>query len=411
MTIIDQPFNDEDVWARRCFNAASATLEPMCTVLWCGFRISAPFGKFDCQANTVHEVAFRVLYFCEAALLAIPSIPLAGISQVFRCAGWALQNRGYTHVKGDATEKDFTSNRQVTVMTFNIAAVPAGISYKVAGVPHWRSRIDGIVKMIRDQTPDVLIIEEAYDTAVQEELVRRLKDLYPHFFLHLGVGYLGGLGPGGVMIATKGAVKHFSDRPFVNNPSTQCRNFGFLELLEKPNGDKPFVRVIGTHPAWRETEVKERNRQWTQIQDYFAKRNETDGAMPTIIAADTNVERDKDEGSQLQTWMSPCYQDLPPTCWHKLPMTWNLADELFQTHEGYKEYGDHAKYRPRQIDNIWIVNDSQNDQMHLNSCLRINCYDDPYSAIDGASKWFDTRTAISDHHAVIATIEIKLRTC
>lgn len=398
---------EEDVWARRCFNMASITLEPMCTVVWCGFRAVTPLGKFDSKANVVHEVALRALYLSGAAFLAIPGIPLAGISQIFRCAGWALQSNGCTHVKGTALDKDFTLDRQVKVMTFNIAAVPGGISYKVAGVPHWKSRIDGIVNMIREQDPDVLVIEEAYDIAVQEELVRTLKDRYSHFFLSQGTGFLGGLGPGGVMTATKGAVKHFSDHKFDNNLFTQARSFGSFELLEKSNATKAFARIIGTHPTWKEGEGEQRRGQWQQIQKFIAQRNELDG-LPTIIAADTNFERDKEEGQQLLTWMQPCYQDLAPTCWHQFQRDWDPSDTNFKSHESYPEYGEHAVHRPRQIDNIFLVKDGHLGQMHLDSCSRDICYDDPYSTPNDPTKWFDHRTAISDHHAVTATVKIDL---
>lgn len=398
--------NLEDTWARRCFNIASATLEPMCTVVWCGFRMTVPFSKFDCRVNTVQEVALRALYLCTAALLVIPAMPLAGISQLFRCAGWALQKRGYTHVRGnaDVKEKEFSDAVRVKVMTFNIAAVPAGISYKVAGVPDWRLRLDEIIKRIRDASPDVLVIQETYDTAVQEELVCRLKDLYPHFFLHLGVGAFGGLGPGGVMMATKGAVGHFSDHPFRNNAATQCRSFGSLELLHRPGGSV-FARFIGTHLTWREAERQAREQQWLQIREHIQERN-NQRMIPTFIAADMNVERDQEGGKKLSEWVQFYYTEAAPTCWHQLPLEWK-KDDQFKAAGCVVDSKNYRSNRPRQIDNILYVRVPECKDVKLIRCDRIESYRDPFSTrLNDPRKLFDTRTAVSDHHAVIAEMQI-----
>ncbi len=388
-------FSAEDVWARRFFNAASTTFEPMCRVVWCGYRIVAPFHKFDCRANTVQEVVLRFFYFFEAAALAIPAAVLALVSVPLRCIGWLLQRNGYTHVRGNLEVKEKTfaaASYRIRVMTFNIAAVPAGISYQVAGVPHWKARIGGIVKVIREADPDVLVVEEAYDTAVQEELVLQLKDRYPHFFLHLGVGAFGGLGPGGVFMATKGAVGHFSDHPFHNNPMTQCKSFGVLELLDKPEG-RSFARFIGTHPSWREEEATQREEQWLQIRDYIGERN-LQILLPTIIVADTNTERDREEGRELQTWMQPYYVLPAPTCWHKFPLEWKQDDR-------FKDFGPN---RPRQVDNIMYVRD-RDSRVKLVACNRIESYRDDCSTLpDDSRQPFDNKTAISDHHAVLAEI-------
>lgn len=389
--------NIEHVWARRFFNAASHTLEPICTVVWCGYRIIAPLNKFDCKTQTLQEVALRSLYFLEAGILAIPAAALAITSVPLRFIGWMFQKKGYTHVRGEqhVKEKDFTANSyRVKVMTFNIAAVPAGISYQVAGMPHWKCRIGEIVKTIRDADPDVLVIQEAYDTAVQEYLVAELKDRYPHFFLHLGVGFCGGVSPGGVFMATKGAVGHFSDHLFNNNPSTQSRSFDSLELLNRAGG-QPFARFIGTHPAWREDQKKEREQQWLQIQEYTQQRNRQT-LLPTIIAADTNTERDREEGEKLKERMQFYYTDPAPTCWHRFPLEWKQDDK-------FKMFGPN---RPRQIDNIILLCDPCSTKVKRIACKRIESYRDDYSVAHDSRKLFDTKTALSDHHAVMAEIEI-----
>lgn len=398
--------NKEDRWSERFFGWASQAINPHCS-LWRYnyYRLRLPFDKFDCYESRVKEVAFRALIVAVDVGLVAAAIhfPVVAISSlfglpilflVFRATASLLQQKGpglggFSHTRGSFPEKSFEEKR-VRQMTLNVAALAGGLSYGFAGVNPWEQRIDKIVEMIKAERPDVLVLQEVMDTDFSNALIKKLHGEFSHFFAHLGVSrgfpFSGGFAPGGMMIATKGAVAHFSDHPFKSNTNEQCRSFGCLELLDCPGG-RPFARFLGTHLAWKEEDAGRRALQWQQMRDYIeAKRD----PLPTFILADTNTERDEEEGQALLSWLDYSYLGENPTCYHILPSQWK-PDGRF--------HGDDPA-SPRQIDNIAVVR--QGTPPLLEECRLVKTFiDDPHEV--GA---FDTRSAISDHHAIVLDARI-----
>lgn len=407
MSISREEFNNkEDLLAKTFFKAASQVIYFHCKAWeYNYYRLRLPFGKFDTLSDRTQEVAFRALilavdaavvtaaaYFPVVAGAAVFGLPVVFL--VMRAIGSVVQQKGaelggFSHTRGAFPEKDFSSDRRVKQMTLNVAALAGGLSYGFAGVRPWEQRIGAIVKMIREQDPDVLVLQEVMDTDFANALIKELHKDFAHFFSHLGVSakfpFAGGFAPGGMFFATKGAVHHFSDHPYQSNGGDQCRSFGCLELRSRPGGE-PFARFIGTHPAWKET-AKDKTRralQWQQIKDYIDLKGDT---LATFILADTNMEREG-EGQTLTSWLEYYYRGKNPTCWHRLPCEWKKDGHFPRTDLNL----------PRQIDNIaWV---KRGIQPKLEGCHLAKAYEDDSSKKDA----FDTRTAITDHHGVVVTV-------
>ena len=349
----------EDRWAGRLFAVASQLINPHCS-LWRYnyYRLQTSWKTFDSYPRRVQEVAFRALIVAADVALCygIYSFPLVGALGVFglpiafvvaRAAAAQLQYKGpelggFTHTRGGLAEKDF-SGQPVKLMTLNVSALAGGLSIGFAGTLPWEYRIQGIVDMIKDQNPDVLVLQEVMDTDFSRELIKRLHGNFAHFFSHLGVSRTfpaGGFAPGGVFVATTGAVSHFSDHPFTCNGADQCRSFACLELLDRAGGT-PMARFLGTHPHWKDDE-RDRGRRresFTQMHDWIRAR----ARLPSFILSDTNMEPAEQQGTA--PWMKPYYEGGEPTCDHALPSQWK-RDGRFAATGGQ-----------RHIDNIFWVED------------------------------------------------------
>lgn len=196
---------------RSFLDLSSKMTEPFCS-LWglLRFRLIAPLDpqKFDNCTSKMKEIATRVFIGLSAVLgslliVAMPmpilggAIALGTISKALRAIGFALQNGGFTHARGAAPEKELDPlNPWIKIMSWNLCAVGGGMSLNHGGVVDWRLRLDAIVRRIKNEDPDVLILQEVYDTAFGEALIERLNSNYAHFYLHLGPNIWGSVGGG-----------------------------------------------------------------------------------------------------------------------------------------------------------------------------------------------------------------------
>lgn len=392
---------DGNGWDRTFLDVSSKMSEPFCGV-WhqlC-FRLIAPLDpkKFENCSHIANEIATRILIglgasigvflTCLAPIPIVCSVVVLGVgSKVVRAIGFALQRGGYTHVRGDAAEKILDpQDPQVKVMSWNICGVGGGMSLDHGGVVDWRARLDAIIEKIKAEDPDVLILQEIYDTALAEALVSRLKSEYAHFFMHLGPNIWGSVGGG--MVISKCAVHHFSHTSFNNNKWTLNRGFASLELKANPQDDLPCARVIGTHLIHGDDldDKIKRMGQVAQIVDFVAQQRL---AMTTVLAGDLNVERDGVEGEILSSRFHHGYQGLQPTCTNRLVVQW---DSKMRSVWG------------ETIDYISVLKSTQpqgilvpaiDQDVTFENCHLVEAFDDSYN----------TKTALSDHHGLAVVIK------
>lgn len=382
-------------WDRTLLNLSSITAEPFC-MTWhlLRFRLVAPLDptKFENCNNRVAEVAVRSLIVAGAVLsgtftyqmpvFALGSLgTLGAMNRLFRSIGFAVQKGGYTHVHGNAAEKEINDS-SLKVMNWNVCGIGGGLSLDHGGVVHWRSRLDALVDKILEEDPDVLVLEEIYDTALGEALIEKLRDEYAHFFMHLGPNVMGSVGGG--MVLSKCAVHSFSNTSFTINPWTINRGFATLEVKAKPSDALPFARIIGTHLFHRAEDTALRAKQMQQIAD--AVKNSV-LKMTTVLTGDLNIERDGEEGETLNKYLKHGYQDGKPTATNQMVSQWD-----YRIHATWGEMIDYISLFQDRWDGKTIS--SIQSGASLTNCRLVQAFDETY----------DTQTALSDHHGVIANL-------
>lgn len=320
---------------------------------------------------------------------AISCVAMTGFGhKILRTIGFSLQKDGYTHIQGNAAEKILDPNGpQLKLMCWNICGVGGGMSLDHGGVIGWRSRIDRIVEKIKHEDPDVLVLEEIYDTALAEAIVERLKSNYAHFFTHLGANIWGS--ESGCMVLSKCNVHRFSYTPFSNNDWTLNRGIASLEIKASPDSAIPCARIIGTHLIHGDGDQAQ-NLRATQVAQIVDQLSHETIALPTMIAGDLNIERDQEEGTLLSTYLNHTYQEKKPTCTNRLVAQWDL-----QTKSVWGETIDYISFFKRTFPNGQEL-PAVDDSISWNNPHLIHAYDETYN----------TKTALSDHHGVAVTISL-----
>lgn len=385
-----------DGWDRTFLNVSAQLSEPFCSA-WHLFRyrLVAPLDpqKFENYTTVSQEVAMRVILGLSAVLGSIltcifsPIILTLGLARmVFRSIGFALQEGGYTHIRGTFPEKILNPfDPQLKVMSWNICGIAGGLSLDHGGVIHWRSRLDRIVEKIGEENPDVLILQEIYDVDLAERLLQELQAEFAHIYMHLGPNVFGMVG--GCMVFSKCVVHHFSHTSFSNNSWDLNRGFASLEIKSTSHDVLPCARIIGTHFIHGDPEQAQQSRveQMAQIVDHVAHQTL---AMPTILAGDLNTERDQLEGMYLSSHLHHAYAALEPTSTNRLTAQWDMQertvwDETIDYISLFKSVLPNGD-RIATIDTGVVMED----------CHLVRAFDASYN----------TKTALSDHHGLSVII-------
>lgn len=350
------------------------------------FRLLAPLDldKFENYSNRIQEIAVRILIgtgACAAcALCFLAPLPFLGTlallsitSRVLRTLGFAHQKEGYTHVIGEAHETPI--ERHLRVLTWNVCGVFGGMSLDHGGVINWRARVPKILEQIKNENPDVIVFQEIYDTTLAETILENLKSSYSHFFMHLGKNVWGSVGGG--MIITRCPLVRFSHHEFTNNSFELTRGFGVLELKNHPQDSQPSVRIIGTHLIHGDSisDQQKRAEQLTQIKHFV----DASLPLPTILAGDLNIERDGIEGRLLTAHLTHGFNQKEPTCTNRLVAQWD--------HEKKSVWAE-------TIDYISLFQPANSAKIH--QCHLVRSYDQS----------FNTQTALSDHHGLVADVQL-----
>jgi endonuclease/exonuclease/phosphatase family metal-dependent hydrolase len=376
---------------RTFLHLSSKMAEPFCAA-WglLRYRWVAPLDpkKFENCASREKEVAVRAMIGLGACLSAfllrirpvpiLSSVVILGLgSKVMRAIGFSMQKGGYTHIRGESPEKSLNArDPQVKVMTWNICGVGGGVSLDHGGVINWRSRLDAIVEKIKNESPDVLVLQEIYDTALGEALIERLKKDYAHFYTHLGPNVWGSVG--GCMVLSKCAVHDFSYTSFSNNKWTLNRGFAVLELKASPQDFLPIARIIGTQLIHGNAPEDKKNRA-EQIGQIINNVMHRVLLLPTILVGDLNIERDQEEGATLSSYLHHGYRGIEPTRTNRLAAQWDGKSRKEET-----------------IDYISLFKSASADAtISIKGCHLVKAFD----------KSYNTKTALSDHHGLSATLK------
>ena len=385
-------------WDRAFLKMSSTFAEPLCgTYSLLRYRLFSPLepNQFDCCTTLTRELGYRSLIALGALfggyLLTSMPVPMAcgiaflgGGSKLLRCIGFSLQQDGFTHVRGKAPEQILDGS--IKIMNWNVCGIGGGFHYDHGGVVHWRCRLDGIVQKIEQENPDVLVLEEIYDGALGEALIERLQQKYAHFFFHLGKTLMGSVS--GVMIISKCGVHQFSNTDFATNDWMLKRGFAALEIKAAPSDEKPALRIIGTHLTHHNHEKgrQDRVKQAAQIVDHIAKQSLS---LPTFLAGDLNIERDEEEGQVLLPYLRHGYTHPKSTCTNRLVWQWDR-----NARSVWNETIDYISLFKERL-SLPVIEKG----IEFADCRISPAFDEKY----------DTRTALSDHHAIVAAINFGQR--
>jgi endonuclease/exonuclease/phosphatase family metal-dependent hydrolase len=351
-----------------------------------GGRLVAPLdpNKFDNATSKAKEVGIRALIVLGAlaslvfagTYILLTAVVLSAGSKLFKAAAVYFQKNGFTHIRGNGPEK-ILKKGEATVMTWNLRGHGGGLHYSEGGVVHWRSRIDRITDSIKAEDPDVIVLQEIYDTALMESLVSKLESQYAHFYTHLGET--------GCMVITKCAVHSFTHNQFSSTDEKVKRGFETIEIKANPNDTLPCARIIGTQLSPGKTAGKTRMEQVAQIIEKLAGEKL---AMPTLFVGSMNVDRDsKDEGAYLSKYLYHSYRDNQPTHSDELVSQWAPI------YEGQEESSDFISFFKRTpTDDVRVFPVLEKGIRLLGSHL-----------VKGFDENYNTKTALSDHHAIVTT--------
>lgn len=415
---IDTLAQSTNGWDRTFFDLSSKMMEPFCYVSELYTRCTSPLkgGEFDFCSTKTKETAFRALAAVGAfAFLALVyTFPLATIigtvawgltGKLLRVIAYSLQKNGFTHVKGNALEKTFQEGEAPKVISYNVLGPSGGYHYTNGGTPHFRSRVDDIVKKLKTSNADVICLQEIYDTAFAEMLIERLKDDYSHFYFQTGAKTTWG-SCGGIMTISKCGHYDFKSEEFSNNGWKLKRTFDTLEVKKSPSDNTPFFRIIGTHlihgPSAESKNSTDEDRRKaaelrvSQIDQISTSLSQRGHSLPTVIAADSNVERDSQEGQILRNFLTHTYEGNQPTCSERLV---NMFKSDLKNEE-----------RDEIIDIISLIKSRTLDGQVIPNVRDANVEFDPAQLIlsyDPNNP--DTTKALSDHHAICTQFRLRAR--
>lgn len=357
-----------------------------------GYRLIAPIDpkKFDNAASKAEEIGIRALivlgavlgvFFAGTHFVLLGAVLGAG-SKLFRNAGFYFQQDGFTHIRGKAAEKALEQG-QAKIMTWNIRGHGGGLHY-AEGVVHWTSRADRIISAIQKESPDVLVLQEVYDTALIETLVKRLEDQYAHFYTHLGVKKWGE--ESGCVVITKCAVHDFSHTDFSKTDEKVNRGFEMLEIKLHPEDKTPCARIIGTQLSPSKEARFVRMNQIGQMVDALARQK---FAVPTFFVGSLNVDRDdEEEGSYLSNYVHHSYRGEEPTYSTQLANQWA---PIYSDQEESSDFISLVKREP--------IDDPRKFPVIEKGIRLIDSH-----LVEAFDLSYNTKTALSDHHAVVTTI-------
>jgi endonuclease/exonuclease/phosphatase family metal-dependent hydrolase len=396
-TLSDTTTLYEGGWDRTLFNLSSLMVEPFCFAYGLlRYRLVQTLdpSKFDNYDSKIKEVAFRLLIASGAigALYFLSCAPLARVSclasyglatKVVRACGYYFQKGGYTYIRGSGAEKEI--NGKTMPVTWNVAGIGGDMGKDHAGVVRWRLRVAAIGDEIIRLSPDILVLQEIYDTAFGEALIQYLEERghgFAHYFTHLGKNIWGS--ESGEIVFTNHPVDSFSCHSFFNNDWTLNRVVAFLELKRTGSDRNPCLRVLGTH--FIHNSRPKRKEQVEQILTLLARKSLR--SLPTLLMGDLNIERDGPEGAEVLTpYFKHSYPYATPTCTNALVQQWR-EDPLHENDE--------------MIDYISSVRTDEARGLKVRESIQ---FEDPYLGNAYDASTMDTRTAKSDHRPLGVTVK------
>lgn len=134
----------------------------------------------DPRILQVFKRAIAALCF---TLLGVLFLPGWIVGSCLKMVGTALSGVPYIYLKGKG--KEAWNEKGFSLLSYNCCMYESGFPMLLGGVMPASYRIDSIAKRIKQEDPDIVLLQEM-SLGPSENLIEKLKDHYPHFFTNIG---------------------------------------------------------------------------------------------------------------------------------------------------------------------------------------------------------------------------------
>jgi len=280
-------------------------------IQWAGLQLQKPLyslseSTFRAYASTRYSEENLKVYVYAVLALGIIGIamtaPLCLLGAGLYWASDIISQKPYTYLK--ATGPEITPNNTLKMMTLNTCMLPGGLPFVLGGLPPASKRIGKLETLIRNQNPDVLLLQEmAHGPSM--ELYQKIQDLYPHFFIRIGPNPP--LMESGLFIASRFPIHNKGFIPY-DNQFGILRGAFWIETKE--------AVIFTSHLEYGEKKNHMRIDQLNKIKEKMGEFEK-----PCFLLGDLNIDRYVDghyEECQIAEDFSDPIPKNTPTCCCKL---------------------------------------------------------------------------------------------
>jgi endonuclease/exonuclease/phosphatase family metal-dependent hydrolase len=348
---------------------------------------------FDNCSTKVRELGYRLigptalagaatLLFKRASLpqlgLLAAGLFVAGVGRnILHHLAAFKQEKNYIHVRTPVEEVETQTPK---ILSWNILGFPAGMNYTCGGCIPFRHRLSGIANKINAEKPDIGIFQECFmDASITDQITEKFKDKYAHFFTHNGPNQMGL--ESGLLVMSKSPISDYTFTPFTTNEWQMTR--GFVTLKIPAHAGRPAFAIIGTHmeSGSDPVDADKRKAQLAQIHAHAKSLTDID---TVFLAGDLNIDTVRDTSSiGLDEVLDGVWRF--PTCTNRLNKI---------------RYPDSKAHPEEYIDQLGTIIRETDSDLTLTDRRALVTYE--------TEGQMDYRNALSDHRALVATVQLKV---
>lgn len=255
----------------------------------------------------------------------------------------------YLYQRGEGAEKQLPSNRNLTILSWNVCCLDQSLSMLFGGVLPWQDRLDRLANQIQTFDADVVCLQEMFAPKACLALWQKLHTRYAHCYLQIGAKPCGfdpsqfGISSG-LFVMSKYPLKNAAFIPYSQDETPPNRAYGFFSA-EIISDHQVVAQLITTHlqPGDDASDIAYRSSQLQAIERAAQKSR-----WPLFLCGDLNIERNSPEEQKLSSYQQSHYQGSSWSSCELRDYWWraNQDAELFQALPLKREWLDYfAQFR------------------------------------------------------------------
>jgi len=255
--------------------------------------------------HPVNTTVFKIVSLIKAFSAFILGIPLGAMGIVCRFLAKVIAPHNFSYQKGEGIE--ISLSRKSKIFKWNICGIGGGYPILQNGLSPWEERLEDIVGKIKEQNAEVVFLEEVYDRALAQSLIKELKRKYAHFYYNIGAKSIGA--PAGQFVASRVPIE---DPEYIAFPmSTTIGRIKFVGkgVFAFKSNDYAFYHSHMQHsedPSKPTVQEKVARRVQSKIIEKLMLQRENDRTV-NFFLGDLNMSEDELSGNPiLQHFQSPC---------------------------------------------------------------------------------------------------------